>query len=237
MGAGPLDRAVTVAVVEDIDVVAEGVRAWVAEDPGRRARVVVVGATIEEVLAGPGRDADVLVLDLELGHEMVTDRVRELTDAGHVVVVFSVHVKPLIVQAVLDAGASAFLDKRTERKRFVDTVVSAGRGEPVVTPSMAGALVTTPHLADREREALLHLFQGMSYASIARRMRKLGAPDEVISPVTVKQYVNRARAKFAAVGRPCPSNLSLLARCIEDGLLRPEDIGEYRSAAASEESR
>ena len=52
---------------------------------------------------------------------MVTDRVAELTDAGFRVVVFSVHVKPLIVQAVMDAGACAFLDKRTERDQFVDT--------------------------------------------------------------------------------------------------------------------
>jgi DNA-binding CsgD family transcriptional regulator len=180
----------------------------------------------------------VLVLDHELGRDMVTDRGKDLTDDGHVVVVFSVHVKPLIVQAVLEAGAFAFLDKRTERGQFVDTVVCAGRGEPIVTPSMAGAMVGStsgptaraPALAEREREALLHLFQGMSYASIARRMHKIGSPDEPISPITVKQYVNRARAKFAAVGRPCPSNLALLARCIEDGLLRPEDIGDYRSA-------
>jgi DNA-binding NarL/FixJ family response regulator len=92
MGGGALERPVAIAVVEDIDMVAEGVRAWVAEDPDQRAHIVAVGSTIEEVLAGPGRDADVLVLDLELGRDMVTDRVKDLTDAGHVVVVFSVHV-------------------------------------------------------------------------------------------------------------------------------------------------
>ena len=46
MGTSPVDRAITVAVVEDIDVVAEGVRSWVAEDPDQRARIVPDGDRI-----------------------------------------------------------------------------------------------------------------------------------------------------------------------------------------------
>ena len=48
-----------------------------------------------------------------------------------------------------------------------------------------------------------------------------------ISTSTVKQYIGRARAKYAAMGRPCKANTVLLARCIEDGLIRPEDIKDY----------
>jgi len=232
MGPGTLDRAITVAVVEDTDVVVEGVRAWVENDPQQRARIVAAGRTIEEVLDGEGQAADVLVLDLELDGEMVTDRVAELADAGFVVVVFSVHVKPLVVQSVLDAGAFAFLDKRAEREQFVDIVASAGTHRPIVTPSMAGGMIEAPQLSGREREALLHLFQGMSYTSIAARMQRVDASENTISPVTVKQYINRARAKFAAIGRPCPSNFALLARCIEAGLIRPEEISDYRTTAS-----
>jgi two-component system, NarL family, nitrate/nitrite response regulator NarL len=226
MGSSTLGTPTTVSIVEDIDVVAAGVRCWIAEDPEQRATVVAVGDSIEAVLGGPGRHADVLVLDLELGKRMVTDRVAELSDLGLRVVVFSVHVKPLIVQAVLDAGACAFLDKHTERAHFIDTVVAAGRDSPYVTPSMAGGMLNAARLAAREREALLYLFQGMSHASIAARMN--------IKPVTVKEYVERTRAKFAASGRPCRSNFALLARCIEYGLIRAEDVAEYRSAAAGQ---
>ena len=77
----------------------------------------------------------------------------------------------------------------------------------------------------REHQALRYLFQGMDYASIARRLKKPNG--EPISAATVKQYVERARAKFAAAGRPCRSNFALLARCIEDGLVRPEEINDY----------
>lgn len=79
-------------------------------------------------------------------------------------------------------------------------------------------------LSDKEREALLLWFQSMSKASVARRMQ--------ISEHTVKQYVDRARIKYTRAGRPAATKAALLARAIEDGLVRPEEIGIYRSTAA-----
>jgi two-component system, NarL family, nitrate/nitrite response regulator NarL len=226
VGSSSLDRPVSITVVEDQQVVIDGVRSWIAADRDSRAVILAAGGSIEEVMAGPGRQADVVVLDLELGKEMMTDRVAELSDAGFRVVVFSIHVEPLIVQAIMKAGACAFLDKSAEPDQFVDTIVAVARDGPVVTPSMAGGLLQGIHLSNRERQVLQHLFQGMDYESIARRLRK---PDgETISPHAVKDYIERARAKFAAAGRPCRSNFALLARCIEDGLIRPDEISDYR---------
>ncbi|MEO3859498.1 response regulator transcription factor [Acrocarpospora sp. B8E8] len=238
MGAGPMDGPVTVAIVEDHDVVIEGVRAWIANDPRHRATLTMVTDSVGAVLSSTDPPADVVVLDLDLGGDeqpavsrvKVTERVSALTDAGLRVVVFSVFVKPLLVQAAMRAGASAFLDKRTERAHFVDTIDAVAHDRPYVTPSMAGGLLGAAKLSQREEEALLHLFQGMDYASIARRMPKAdGSP---ISESTVKQYVDRARAKFAAAGRPCRSNTALLARCIEEGRIAPEEISDYRSDAS-----
>jgi two-component system nitrate/nitrite response regulator NarL len=242
VGGGTLDRPVAVAIVEDHDVVIEGVRAWLARDPERRATVIAVSNSIENLMAGPGRAADVVVLDLDLGEDSpgdlgvtrdkVTRRVSRLTDAGLRVVVFSVYVKPLIVQAAVSAGASTFLDKKTEQNQFVETVIAVANDLPYVTRSMAGGLLVNARLSPRENEALLLLFQGMNHASIARRMAKRDG--KTISEATVKQYIERARAKFAAVGRPCRSNTSLLARCIEEGRITPEEVADYRSAAAGE---
>lgn len=63
----------------------------------------------------------------------------------------------------------------------------------------------------------------MSKESVARRMS--------ISEATVKQYIDRARFKYAAAGRPAPNKAALLDRAIQDGLVRPDEIGEYRSFA------
>lgn len=221
-------RQVSIALLERVAVVAEGIRSWIEGDPDQRAAIVAVADSIEALLAGPGRDADVLVLDLEFADEKSTDHVAELSDAGYRVVAFSAPMRPYALQAALGAGACAYLDQRTDREHFIDTLVAVAHDQPFVMPIMADGLPQAVRLSERERQALRHLFQGMDYASIASRLKK--PTGEPISAPTVKQYVERARAKYAAAGRPCRSNFALLARCIEDGLVRPEDIVDYQSA-------
>jgi DNA-binding NarL/FixJ family response regulator len=221
--------AITVALVDDHPVVAEGVGAWIARDPNRRIRLVATGDAIDDVLTGVGRRADVLLLDLNLHGRMVTDRIAELAAAGHRIVVFSQETHETAILAALDAGACAYLAKHEGREHFVDTIVAVAEDRPYVTPSVAGAMwadarAARPTLSGQEREALLLWFQGMSKASVAVRMG--------ISVHTVHQYIDRARLKYARAGRPGPTKAALLARAIEDGLLRPEDVGEYHSFAA-----
>ena len=243
MGTSPLEGPVTVAVIDDQELALDGVKSWISSDRERRAVIIATGQTVESVLDGPGRDAAVLVLDLDLGRDWklakfteATRVITRLCDDGHRVVVFSVHTEPLVIQAVIDSGARAFIDKHTERNLFVDTVVAVGRDQPVITPSMAGGLLHQPRpevrLADREKEALRYLFQGMDYESISLRMVKDSGG--TITKATVREYIDRARAKFAAAGRPTKSNLALLARCIELGLITPADVEEYRSRAAAD---
>jgi two-component system, NarL family, nitrate/nitrite response regulator NarL len=97
-----------------------------------------------------------------------------------------------------------------------------------VTRSQARAMLADegparPALSQQERQALLLWFQGMSKASVGRRMS--------ISENTVRQYINRARAKYAATGRTAPSKDALLARAIEDGVIKPSEIMPYKSLA------
>jgi two-component system nitrate/nitrite response regulator NarL len=52
-----------------------------------------------------------------------------------------------------------------------------------------------------------------------------------ISENTVRQYVSRARAKYAPTGPTAPSKDALLARAIEDGVIKPGDVMPYESFA------
>jgi hypothetical protein len=52
-----------------------------------------------------------------------------------------------------------------------------------------------------------------------------------ISENTVRQYISRARAKYAATGRAARSKDALLARAIEDGVIKPGEIVPYQSFA------
>ncbi|GGM18812.1 MULTISPECIES: response regulator transcription factor [Micromonospora] len=217
---------VGVAIVDDHPVVIDGVRAWLASEP--RLTVLATGDDPDEVLrAAP--TADVILLDLRLHGRMMIDKLAELSVRGRRVVVYSEHSDPETMLAVIDAGAVAFLAKHEGREHCVATVLAAASDRPYVSPTLAGALVGDPRpdrpaLSDKEREALLLWFQSMSKASVARRMQ--------ISEHTVKQYVDRARIKYTRAGRPAATKSALLARAIEDGLVRPEEIGNYRSYAA-----
>ncbi|MEN3303827.1 MAG: two-component system, NarL family, nitrate/nitrite response regulator NarL [Micromonosporaceae bacterium] len=224
MGTDALARQVTVAIVEDHEVVIDGVRSWIDRDPTRRVRVVATGDSIEDVLAAATEQVDVILLDLELHKVMVIDQAARLSDAGYRVVIFSAHTGPTVVTAALDAGACAYLSKDETREHCVETIVSVATDRPYVTRSLAGAMLADPQLSGREREALLLWFQGMDMGSVAHRMD--------ITEHTVKQYIDRARVKYARVGRPVPSRFALLARAIEDGLIRPEEVGDYHSSAS-----
>ncbi|KKK05532.1 response regulator transcription factor [Micromonospora sp. HK10] len=221
-------RPIGVAIVDDHPVVIDGVRAWLASEP--RLRVLATGDDPDVVLrAAP--EADVVLLDLRLHGRMVLDKLAELSAAGWRVVVYSEHGDPETMLAALDAGAAAFLAKHEGREHCVATVLAAATDRPYVPPTLAGAMVGDPRpdrpaLSDKEREALLLWFQSMSKASVARRMR--------ISEHTVKQYVDRARIKYTRAGRPAATKAALLARAIEDGLVRPEEIGIYRSHAQTD---
>lgn len=220
---------VTVAIVEDHPVVIEGVTAWLTADPRRQVQVTQVARDIAGLDVAVR--ADVVILDLELGGRMVTAEIPGLAAAGQRVVVFSAHADPGVILAVLDAGACAYVTKDEGRGHLLDAVLAAAQDRPHVTRSQAKAMLADrragrPALSAQERQALLLWFQGMSKASVARRMS--------ITENTVRQYINRARMKYATAGRAAPTKDALLARAIEDGIIQPNEVALYTSYAAGQ---
>jgi len=223
-----MGQQVTVAIIEDHPVVTEGVASWIRSDPDQRVLLVHTARDLTELRTVAPPAADVVILDLELAGEMVTAQIPVLVAAGYRVVAFSGHSDPLIVMETLDNGAHAYVSKEEGRDHLVEAVLAAAADRPYVTRSQARAILADqrparPELSQQERQALLLWFQGMSKASVGRRMS--------ISENTVRQYISRARAKYAATGRSAPSKDALLARAIEDGVIKPGDIMPYQSFA------
>jgi DNA-binding NarL/FixJ family response regulator len=226
-----MEQQVTVVIIEDHPVVTEGVASWIRSDPGQRVRVIHTAPDLAGLRALRRPSADVVILDLELSGELVTAQIPGLVSAGYRVVAFSGHSDPAIVMETLDSGAHAYVSKEEGRDHLVEAVLAAAADRPYVTRSQARAMLADqrparPALSQQEQQALLLWFQGMSKASVGRRMS--------ISENTVRQYITRARAKYAATGRMATSKEALLARAIEDGLVRPEEIGIYRSQASTD---
>jgi DNA-binding NarL/FixJ family response regulator len=215
---------VSVIIVDDHPVVIEGVTSWINSDPGGRVTVVHSADDLTGFDGWPR--ADVAVIDLMLAGRLAIGDISRIADAGWRIVAFSGHLPAERVSDVLQAGATGFVTKAEAREHLVEAVLAAAADRPYVTPSQAGGILsdTRPTLSRQERQALRLWFQGMNKASVARRMG--------ISEHTVRQYVDRARVKYAAVGRAAPSKDALLARAIEDGLIDPAEVRAYRSRAA-----
>jgi two-component system nitrate/nitrite response regulator NarL len=224
---------VTIAVVDDHPVIHAGVREWVARHQAP-VRIVQCAVTIDELLTGPGRDADVIVMDLDFRNSdgcSALDRLDELCAQNRRIVIFSHDDDAQHILQALAAGARAYLYKADAGAGFIETILDVAADRVVVPPIVAGAMLADdrpdrPRLSEQERTALRWWFQGMPKQSVALRMN--------LSVHTVNQYIARARLKYVKAGRPSPTKAALLARAIEDGLIRPDEVGEYRSNAATE---
>ena len=97
-----------------------------------------------------------------------------------------------------------------------DELVADGQGflSPEWASAIAGDLErVAPALTPRELSAVRLYAAGMKLTSVARRLG--------VGPETARTYLNRAREKYASVGRPAPTKTDLYRVAVEDGLLDP----------------
>ncbi|MBN3458866.1 response regulator transcription factor [Mycobacterium sp. DSM 3803] len=221
---GEAARPITVVVVDDHDVVHAGIEAWCANaDPA----IEVVGS-----FANPAaflakypdipHEVDVVLLDLQIdGNKPEFEALRRLAHAGQRVIVYSHIAADEVILTCLDIGAVSYLTKTEGKRHLIDAIHAAQSGIPYVAPRMAKALLNDSqlgrtNLSQREKEVLIAWFQTESKELVGQRL--------YISPATVRTHLQRARAKYANVGRPAPTKSALLARAIEDGLLSLNDL-------------
>ncbi len=213
-GAGVID----VAAVDDHPIVLDGVTGWVtATESG--IRVVGTAATVDELLAGPGRHAHVVLLDVELGDGTTVQRnVAAILAAGPAVLVLAASDKPVSVRAAMRAGALGYVLKNEETSEVRAAIKAVASGQDWVSSRLAYIFATDdapdrPELSPQEARALRLYATGMPMKSVARRMS--------ISEETAKQYVGRVREKYSRAGRAAPTKLDLYYRAVEDGHLPP----------------
>ncbi|QKG22311.1 helix-turn-helix transcriptional regulator [Actinomadura verrucosospora] len=203
-------RRVTVAVVDDHDVVLSGVRAWIDGDP-RPVEIVDTATSIDGL--DPRLAADVLVIDPRTGGEPAFARIAELAAAGHRIVVFSQCAEADLARRAELAGASAFVRKESGecRRRLVEAILAAAAGEPGEAAEPRGTAPCRPQFSEQELRTMRLWLGGLTRAAVARKMG--------ISEHTVKQYLARAREKYARAGRDASNRIALYREARRDGLL------------------
>jgi DNA-binding NarL/FixJ family response regulator len=210
-GAG--SSPMRLAIIDDHELVREGLAALLASHAARDIDLVYSGGTVADALA---TQPTVALLDVDLGPGAppVAEGTGDLTAHGVGVLLISAYDDAAAVRNGLKAGALGFVAKRVSYDTLVDALKSTARGELYLTVDLAAILATaadTPDLSPRELDALRLYASGLKLSAVAHRMG--------ISPHTAKEYLDRVRSKYAHVGRPARTRTELYAAATRDGLL------------------
>ncbi|MEU7915337.1 response regulator transcription factor [Microbispora bryophytorum] len=191
---------VRVLIVDDHPVVREGLRGMLESDPAITV-AGEAGSGEEAVVRSAALAPDVVLMDLRMpGGDGVsaTTRILAARPEIRVIVLTTYETDQDIVRAV-EAGAAGYLLKDTSRADLLAAIISATRGETVLSPSVATRLVTrmrapaTETLSRRETEVLALVGQGLTNAEIGRAL--------FISETTVKTHLLRVFTKLGVSDR------------------------------------
>jgi two-component system nitrate/nitrite response regulator NarL len=213
-----LTGVIDVAAVDDHPIILDSVAGWVRAGQGD-IRVVATAATVDALLAGPGRRADVVLLDLDLGDGTTPEgNVAAIRAAGPEILVLSASDRPVAVRAAMHAGARGYALKNEQADQIRSAIREVAAGGDWISHRLAYIFGTDDNvgrstLSHQERRALQLYATGLPLKSVAKKMG--------ISEETVKQYLGRVRQKYTLAGRAAPTKLELYHRAVEDGHLPP----------------
>ena len=213
------DERIRVMIVDDHSIVRVGLK-QALEQSGEFEVVGEAADGEEAVRVAADVSPDVVVMDVIMPRKDGVEACREIMESApetRVVMLTASTEVDSIVEAVA-AGATGFLQKETDRERLLSTVRDAVSGElrvPVEIVRRAFEEIrgggragdaTAAGLTQREREILVSVSQGMSYARIAEARG--------IKPVTVRNAIYGIQQKLG-VG----SMQELVLWSVRNGLL------------------
>ena len=199
-------QTITVLIVDDHQMVRQGVRAFLEKQPD----ISVVGEAVsgaEALRLAAELAPDVTLMDLvmpEMDGVETTRRLKQVSPRSQVIILTSYHDDEHIFPAIR-AGALSYVLKDVSSGELVEIVRKAARGEAVMHPHVAarvmeelrgGPRVQTPFssdLSERELETLRLIAEWLNNSEIAERL--------VISEHTVKRHVSNILSKLHLVDR------------------------------------
>lgn len=196
-GVGVVTRPITVALVDDYDVVLLGVAKIIDR---YRDRVVVAeinaNTPVEDVV-------DIVLYDCfaqpESDHENIADLIKN--PQAKRVVVYTWNFQPALIETARRQGVHGYLSKALPARELISSLEAVHAGEVVVSkpPGRAGGVngLDWPGrgegLTEREAEILALITQALNNADIASRT--------FLSPNTVKSYIRTLYRKIAVDSR------------------------------------
>jgi DNA-binding NarL/FixJ family response regulator len=203
--AGAIDMTseqLRVMLVDDHEVVREGLRALLNRRPGMR--VVAEAGTVAQAVEVAARETpDVVVMDVRLPDGTGVEACREIRShrpETRMIMLTSYADEEAVMASIL-AGASAYLLKQTRGQQLADAVEAVARGESLLDPQVtlqvleqmrnlsggAGAGKET-QLNENENKILKLIAEGKTNREIAAEI--------YLSDKTVKNYVSSILSKL-----------------------------------------
>jgi DNA-binding NarL/FixJ family response regulator len=214
-GAPSDERPIRVLIVEDHQVVAEGLAALINHQIDMKV-VGEAGSVAETLIAAAELGPDVVLLDFRLpdgtGAEAAA-AIREVRPEAKLIFLTREDTDEARFSAV-QSGASAFIHKSKAAAEVVKAIRDVARGRTLITPRTIATLLAKRRgieaqlqsLTVREREVLRLMADGLSSRAIAA---KLG-----ISYTTIRTHIRSVGSKLGV-----HSKLEAIVKARELGLL------------------
>jgi two-component system uhpT operon response regulator UhpA len=216
----------TVALVDDEEMVREGLEAWITRADAD-IRVAITASAWVDLLDHPDFPVDVVLLDYQLKDGIpVPLKIASLRAAGVSTVIISTQATAAEIRACISAGALGYLPKSEPAAEMIRAAQYAARGESYMTPVLAALLVTdqetdaanpsVPKLSPQELRALTLYASGLPMKNVASHLH--------VSYETAKGYVDRVREKYEQAGRSARTKIELYQRALEDGFVSADQF-------------
>jgi DNA-binding NarL/FixJ family response regulator len=192
--SGAADREITCLIVDDHEVVREGLRLSLSRAPNIR----VIGEAADgksAVALAERRRPDIVIMDVRMPEMDGLEATKVLGERNPdiPVLIFTAYSERSLLSRGLDSGAKGYILKEAPHQTLVRAIEKVSSGEVYVDPALMPAFLPgkgDDMLTGREREILQLLADGMSNADVAAKL--------FISQETVKSHVRHILAKLEA---------------------------------------
>jgi DNA-binding NarL/FixJ family response regulator len=190
-----MPNEITVLIVDDHEVVREGLRLSLSRAP----HVRVVGEAADGRAAielAERRKPNVVIMDVRMPGLDGLDATKELMEKepNSAVLIFTAYSERSLLARGLESGAKGYFLKEAPHETLVRAIEKVANGDSFIDPALMPAFLSGKDREDmltaREREILQLLADGMSNADAAQRL--------FISQETVKSHVRHILAKLEA---------------------------------------
>ena len=202
-------------IVDQHPLMVEGLKARLERMPTGAALHYAGPSVFSAVQAARSMGCDCAIVDIEIdGPSRTPDVITAFSMYGIPVLALAAQASRRGMEQAMIAGASAYVDKRSDPARIaaaVRAVLAGGTWVPDELEDHRSARACSITLSVQEERSLVLYASGMTLETVARRMG--------IAPSTVKHYLDRVRQKCAEAGLAARTKIELHAVARSQGLL------------------